>query len=696
MHNHRTGVISLNSKGKGFVDIEGLEESIPVEPDDVSIALPGDTVEIETYTGFKGDTYGKVIKIVERKKLQFVGTIVKNTEAQGAQFILLPDDRRLNISIDIVGDESGQGLGGLKENLKVVAKITDWEAEDGRYAKGALLEIIGEKGDNDAEMRSIVIERGFDTGFEQEVLDEADEAAKVFSSLTPSKEEVASRRDVRGIFTCTIDPFDAKDFDDALSIRELAPEERVKDGNGADNNVHIDDSIKPGSPLPEAFYEIGVHIADVSHFVRPGTALDREARKRAFSVYLVDRTIPMLPHVLSNGQCSLNPHEDRFAFSAIFKTTKDGKILDEWFGRTIMHSDRRFTYEEVQEILDDKSQAADAAQYADRLKEMNRIAKLMLKERQKAGSIDFETTEIKFKLDETGKPIAVYKKERLDAHKLVEEYMLLANREVAEYLHAKSKNLAAKTHGHDGKASGSAQGLGVYRVHSEPDYERLQDLGIFVRALGFDFNPTKNINPRDVQSLLRQVEGSPAEAVIKIATLRSMAKATYATANTGHFGLAFDFYTQFTSPIRRYPDLMVHRILAILLEGKTVPAHMAVTLEKICLDSSRREVEAADAERASIKYKQVEYMQNKVGQILEAKVSGIADWGMYIEEPEAKAEGLIRLRDLKPDDFYTVDKKNYKVIGQNTKKEFNIGDPVKVKLIAADLDNKMLEFQLMV
>ncbi len=683
MNNRLTGVISLNSKGKGFVDIEGREESIPVEPEDIGIALPGDTVEIETYTGFKGLLYGKVKKIIERKKMQFVGTITKNTAEHGPDFILVPDDRRPNIVIDIIEDLSGYGLPNIKENLKALVKITEWEVEDNRYPRGAILLVIGERGNNDVEMQSIVLERGFDTGFAQEVLEEADEAAKEYSSLNPSPEEIASRRDMRGVFTCTIDPFDAKDFDDALSIRELEPHERIKDGNGADDNVHIDNRVKHGAPLPEAFYEIGIHIADVAHFVRPGTALDLEARKRAFSVYLVDRTIPMLPHVLSNGQCSLNPHEDRFAFSAIFKTTKDGKILDEWFGRTIIYSDRRFTYEEVQEILDEKGTVADAATYVDRLKEMNRIAKIMLKDRQKAGSIDFETTEIKFKLDDNGKPIAVYKKERLDAHRLVEEYMLLANREVAEFIHIKNKE--AKT-----------EKSGVYRIHSEPDYERLQDLGIFVRALGFDFNPTKNITPRDVQKLLKEVEGSPAEAVIKIATLRSMAKATYATANTGHFGLAFDFYTQFTSPIRRYPDLLVHRILAILLDGKTVPQSMAVTLEKICLDASRREVEAADAERTSIKYKQVEFMADKVGQILDATVSGIAEWGMYIEEPTAKAEGLIRLRDLKPDDFYTVDQKNYKIIGQNTKKEFNIGDAVKVKLLNADLENKMLEFQLVV
>lgn len=687
MHNRLTGVLSLNAKGKGFVRIEGREEDVPVEPEDIKLALSGDIVEIETYKGFKGLLYGKVVKIVERKKLQFVGSIVPNDNpAPGApKFALLPDDKRANIEIELLGvsEDSKNKPEEIRDGLKAIAIISDWQEEDGRFPRGLLVRIIGEKGDNNAEMESIVLERGFDVTFDQEVIDDAEDAAKEFSSINPSAEEIASRRDMRGVFTCTIDPFDAKDFDDALSIRPI--------GDNGEN------------------YEIGIHIADVAHFVRPGTALDREARRRAFSVYLVDRTIPMLPSVLSNGMCSLNPNEDRFAFSAIFTMTKDGKILDKWFGRTIIHSDRRFTYEEAQELLDkvksgeiilpkkdsagnfvaesgtggSDNSAWHQKPYALEISEFDRLAKIMLKERQKNGSIDFETTEIKFKLDEQGRPIAAYKKERLDAHRLVEEYMLLANREVAEFI--SNKNKIAKT-----------EKNGVFRVHESPDYERLQDLGIFVRALGFDFNPTKNIGPKDVQKLLRDVEGSPAEAVIKIATLRSMAKATYATSNTGHFGLAFDFYTQFTSPIRRYPDLMVHRILALLLEGKTVPQHMAASLEKICLDSSRREVEAADAERASIKYKQIEFMQNKVGQTFEVTISGIADWGVYVEEPEAKAEGLIRLRDLKPDDFYTVDQKNYKVIGQNTKKEFNIGDKLKVKLLAADLENKMLDYQLVV
>lgn len=676
MQNTLIGVISLNAKGKGFVDVEGKEESIPVEAEDTDISLPGDTVQIELYTGFKGAQYGKVVKVLERKKTTFVGSLVvdqnppeeskaRASKSNSPVFLLMPDDRRSNISIEVIDPTA-------KEGYKAIVEIVAWDKKTmDRTPQGKLIKLIGAKGENNAEMESIVLERGFDTTFAQTVIDEAEDAAKEFSSLNISSEELSKRRDMRGVFTATIDPIDAKDFDDALSIRR------------------IEDADKTN---PSAYYEIGIHIADVAHYVRPGTELDLEARRRAFSVYLVDRTIPMLPSVLSNGMCSLNPHEDRFAFSTIFTTDKDGNILDRWFGRTIIHSDKRLSYEEAQEVLsgvaagnisvnpEDMGQWHKAP-YAVELSELNRIAKVMLKARQEKGSIDFETTEIKFKLDETGKPIAVYKKERLDAHRLVEEYMLLANREVAEFVHKKNKE--AKT-----------EKFGVYRIHNSPDQDRLQDLGIFVRALGYDFHPTKHISPKDVQKLLKEVEGSPAETVIKIATLRSMAKATYSTANAGHFGLAFDYYTQFTSPIRRYPDLLVHRILALLLEGKAVPHQMAVTLEKICLDSSRREVEAADAERASIKYKQVEYMQAKVGQTFDVTVSGIAEWGVYVEEPEAKAEGLIRLKDLKPDDFYTVDQKNYKVIGQNTKTEFNIGDALTVKLLSADLETKMLDYQI--
>ncbi len=666
------GIISLNGKGKGFINVEDVEESFPVEAEDTGTALPGDTVEAETYVNFKGTECAKVTKIVERKKTQFVGTVVYDEEF--GHLLVKPDNARLNIEIVIPKSDEYN----IDDKVLTKIHIDTWTDDLKRYPDGEVIQVIGHKGDNDVEMQSIVIDRGFEIDFSSEVIAEADKSVAENGKIT--EEEIAKRKDFRDVFTCTIDPVDAKDFDDALSIRQ------IKDEKGG-----------------EDMYEIGVHIADVSHYVRTNTALDNEAKRRAFSVYLVDRTIPMLPHSLSNGMCSLNPNEDRYAFSAVFKMSTKGEILDKWFGKSVIHSDKRFSYEEAQGVLNDAGDSSaagapirsreqnleaggawKAAPFKTELLELNRLAKIMLKQRKEKGAIDFETTEIKFQLDENGKPIAVLKKERLDTHKLVEEFMLLANREVAEFISGKNK-------------IAHQENAGVYRVHDLPDADRIADLSLFVRALGFDFHIPKvgsKISPKDIQKLLDEVIGSPSEAVIKVATLRSMAKATYSTKNIGHFGLAFDFYTHFTSPIRRYPDLMTHRILEIILEHKNVPASIVQGLEKICTDSSKKEVEAADAERSSVKYKQVEYMQGKIGEEFECTVSGIADFGMFIEEPTSKAEGLIRLKDLKPSDFYNTDPKSYKIVGENTKTTFSIGDKVKVKLLAADLDSKSLTFEI--
>ncbi len=652
------GTISLNSKGKGFITLPDAAkdaEDIVVMPEDIGLALSGDTIEATSFNGYKGALQGKVVRVIERKKIKYAGTVTKGIKNPN-NFYIEADDHRANVTIYL---KNASDFKDLKEGQKVFAEINvaTWTAADGRIAPGTLLEIIGNKGDNNTEMRAIVLERGFDTEFAPEVLAGAEEASKKLSNITP--EEIKERRDFRNTFTCTIDPIDAKDFDDALSMKDL------------------EEKDEQGRPL----VEVGIHIADVAHFVVEGTPLDTEARKRALSVYLVDRTIPMLPHVLSNGVCSLNPNEDRFAFSAVFVMDRDANIRERWFGRTLIHSNKRFTYENAQEVLTASADAgAPTGEFANELLEFNRLAKIMLKRRKEKGAIDFETTEIKFKLDEDGKPIAVFKKARIDTHRLVEEFMLLANKEVAEFIF--NKNKTATVHM-----------AGVYRVHNLPDPEKLHDLATFVNALGLDFHPTKDITPKDVQHLLDQAIGNGAEAAIKVATLRSMAKAIYSTKNVGHFGLAFEFYTHFTSPIRRYPDLSVHRILADVLKGKSVTTQMMATLEKICQNSSKREVEAADAERASVKYKQVEFMQDRVGKTFDAIISGITDWGMYVEEPEAKAEGLIRLRDL-PGDFYAVDHKNYKIVGQQTKREFCLGQAVKVRLDAADLDNRMLSFTL--
>ncbi len=438
---------------------------------------------------------------------------------------------------------------------------------------------------------------------------------------------------------------DAKDFDDALSFRKL----------------------------PNGNVEIGIHIADVSHFVRPGNSLDEEAKDRAFSVYLVDRTIPMLPEILSNGYCSLNPNEDRYAFSTVFEMDNTGKIINTKISKSIIHSDKRFSYEEAQEVLDKN----DKTVYPE-LFELSYYAKILNDQRKKAGAIDFETDEIKFKLDDKGFPIQVYKKDRIWTNHLVEEFMLLANRETALYMY---------THNIDG----NKKLPGVYRVHDLPDNEKIMELQIFVNALGLDFHPHKKIHSRDIQSLLQQCIGLPSETIIKTATLRSMAKAIYQTTNIGHFGLGFEYYTHFTSPIRRYPDLCVHRILDKLLQhGKVSPA-ILVSLDNICDHSSSQEVKAAEAERSSIKYKQVEFLSNKIGQEFECAISGISDFGIFIQEPESLAEGLVRLKDL-GDDFFEIDKKTYTVKAQNSGKIYTLGDKIKVKLRGVDMDMKTIDF----
>jgi len=681
-----TGIISLNLKGKGFINVEGEEQSYPVEVNDTSTALPGDTVEAITYADFKGVKYAKVTMIIERKKTQFVGTVVFDEES--GHLLVDPDNAKTNIAI--VVDKSDKYSVGDKVLVKI--DVDNWTDELKRYPDGDIVKVIGKKGENEAEMQSIVIERGFEIEFTDEVINEADISAKENGKITD--EEISKRRDFRKVFTSTIDPADAKDFDDALSIRPITLDMPIGlTGEEADKELKENEELLKKNP--EGVYEIGIHIADVSHYVRTGTALDNEAKKRAFSVYLVDRTIPMLPHALSNGMCSLNPNEDRYAFSAVFKINTKAEVLGRWFGKSIIYSDKRFSYEEAQEVLNnaDKDlkinindkQMWFKAPFTTEMVELNRIAKIMQAQRKEKGAIDFETTEIKFQLDENGRPIAIIKKERLDTHKLVEEFMLLANREVAEIIYTKNKINHQET-------------AGLYRIHDLPDAERIGDLSLFVKALGFDFHtPNKGakITPKDIQKLLEDVVGSPSEAVIKVAALRSMAKAIYATKNISHFGLAFEYYTHFTSPIRRYPDLMVHRILEIVLQGKQVPASIVSSLEKICVDSSKKEVEAADAERSSVKYKQVEYMQGKIGETFECTVSGIADFGMFIEEPSSKAEGLIRLKDLKPSDFYNTDPKSYKIVGENTKTTFSIGDKVKVKLIGADLDSKSLSFEIL-
>jgi ribonuclease R len=635
------GTIKITPKPLGFIIVPERERDIIVFEENLNCALDRDEVEVEVIgreRGKDGESRekGRVLKIIKRHKTDFVGVI----EKREGGFYFVPDDIRFYRDAEIRTLPVGAQI---KTGTKALARI-EWSAS-GLSPKAKVLEIIGEKGEHEAEMRSILLDKGIFYDFPKEVEKEAEESAK--KSMIP----LVSRVDFRGILTFTIDPADAKDFDDALSYREI------------DNNT----------------IEVGVHIADVSHFIRPGGALDREARKRGFSTYLVDRTVPMLPEVLSNDLCSLKPDEDRFAFSAVFEIEKaSGKVIRRWFGKTIIKSCRRFSYEEAQKELEAEGLELGDKNFSKELKELNRLANIYREENRKNGAIEFETDEVKFELDNSGKPLRIYKKPRLDTMKMIEEWMLLANREVAKFISQKIERRG---------------GVSIYRIHDLPNMEKLEELSIFVRALGHDLPVKKgSVDVKDLNTLLKQIEGHSAESLVKTAAIRSMSKAVYSTQNIGHFGLAFEYYTHFTSPIRRYPDLMIHRILDSYLNNRPISKNEFAKFEKIAHEASEKEVIIAEAERDSIKYKQVEYMQSKIGSIFECVISGVTEWGIYVEDPNTKSEGMIRLRDLS-DDYYVLDEKNYCVIGERTKKKYSLGDPVRVRLASADLDRKTLDFK---
>jgi ribonuclease R len=560
-------------------------------------------------------------------------------EDVGKGFALIPDDKRLYKDIFIPKDRV---LGG-KSGDKVYVEIVEWDEQVG-YPVGKVLEVIGRHGEHNTEMRAIVLERGLAYDFPEEVITEAKLIEKKEKKISP--EERAKRRDFSNTPTFTIDPVDAKDFDDAISMKFL----------------------------PDGTYEIGVHIADVSHFVREGTALDKEARERGMSIYLVDRTIPMLPEVLSNDLCSLNPKEEKLTFSSVFIMNDRGDVLDRWFGKTIINSWKRFTYEGAQDVLEGKSE-----EYKKELLKLNEIAKKLREQKEAAGAIDFETDEVKFILDETGKPIKVYKKTRKDAHKLVEEFMLLSNREVAQFMW---------------KANERNQGAFLYRIHDVPVLEKIDNLTILVKALGYHLPVTKKgVAVKDLKNLFKQIAGTTEESLIKTAAIRSMAKAVYSTQNIGHYGLAFEYYTHFTSPIRRYADLVVHRLLHRELTGGKMAKGEASKFQKIADDNSEKEIKAAEAERASIKYKQVEYMREHLNESFDGTISGVTEWGIYVEEKETKCEGMIKIRDMS-DDEYTFNEKTYSITGARTKKKYALGDTIRFKVVGADLEKKTLDYAL--
>ncbi len=627
------GTIRVTGKGVGYFSTPDSDEDYEIQPENLATALNRDVVRIEDLkkTSFNRKQ-ARVAEIVERRKMEFVGTI----EQDGQGFFLIPDDKRMYRDIFVPTDSAKDA----KNGDKVQVKITEW-SDPSKSPKGEVVRVIGRAGEHNTEMLGIVYESGFEVDFPPQVDQEAEEWKKKFEAEDHTKD----RRDFRSITTFTIDPADAKDFDDAISFQALE--------NGD--------------------YEVGVHIADVSHFVVEKTELDREARKRGTSIYLVDRTIPMLPEVLSNDLCSLNPNEDKYAFSALFTLDKNGVVKERWFGKGLINSDKRFTYEDAQEVLDQK-----AGPFYAELQALNDIAYKLRAEKFKKGAIDFESEEVKFELDEAGKPIRVYKKERKDTHKLVEDFMLLANREVATYMHAET---------------GKSKAAFVYRIHDAPDREKIVNLATFVKALGFELkNQDGETTAENISKMLRSVNDSPAEMLVKTAAVRAMSKAIYSTTNIGHFGLAFDYYTHFTSPIRRYPDLMVHRLLYRFLTHGSIEQDEMIKYQRLCDDSSQREMEAAEAERASIKYKQVEYMTTRVGQEFDATVSGVSEWGVYVEEVNTKAEGMVKLRDMN-DDFYELSEKLYAIVGKSTGKKYALGDKVRVKLISADPEKKVLDFQ---
>lgn len=625
------GVVDLTNDGSAFIVTDDeFESDIFIAPRKLRTALNGDRVKVYVYAKSKGKhKEGEVIEILQRAKMEFTG-IVKLSERYA---FFIPDDRKMMHDIFIPISE----LNGAKNGIKAVAEITDWPTE-AKNPIGRIKHILGAQGENDTEMNAILAEYGFPLSFPAEVEHDAEEIPDV---ITP--EEIAKRRDFRNITTFTIDPFDAKDFDDALSYRVL------ENGN----------------------YEVGVHIADVSHYIIPDSALDKEALDRATSVYLVDRVIPMLPERLSNGLCSLRPKEEKLCFSAVFEMDENANIITEWYGKTVIYSDRRFTYEEVQEVIE-----TGEGDFKEEIFKLNALAYKLRDRKFKNGAISFETTEVKFKLDENGKPTGVYVKERKDAHKLIEDFMLLANRKVAERVSKMGKGKHKYTF--------------VYRVHDSPKPDALANFAQFAARFGYKINTKSDKDTaRSLNYLMEDVEGKKEQNVLTHLAIRSMAKAIYTTKSSSHYGLAFDHYTHFTSPIRRYPDVMVHRLLFHYLNGGQ--SANAEFYEKLCSHSSLMEKKAADAERSSVKYKQAEYLRDQVGNTFMGIISGVTEWGMYVEIIENKCEGMIRLRDIS-DDFYTLDEKNYAIIGQRKKKIYQLGDEVKIKVKQVDLTKKQIDF----
>jgi ribonuclease R len=625
-----TGKLDMKTTGKAYMIRENADD-VFIAAGNTGTALDGDMVKVMLFPRRpQRKPEGKVIEVVERSKKQYVGVVdkIKNFA------YVIPDGNKTPVDIFI----PSENLNGATNGDKVVVEISDWNSQS-RNPFGNIVRVLGQPGNNDVEMQSILLEFNLPLDFPENIEKEAE---KISADIPDS--EIAKRRDCRDVWTITIDPADAKDFDDALSLRKL------ENGN----------------------WEVGVHIADVTHYIKFNTLLEKEAAARATSIYLVDRVVPMLPEKLSNGLCSLRPDEDKLTFSAIFEMDNHAHIVSEWIGKTVIRSNRRYAYEEVQTMIDGKG-----GDYKTDVMNLYRLSSMLREERMKNGAINFDSREIKFTLDEKGAPISVHIKEQKEANWLIEEFMLLANKKVAERIgKTSSKNRHPKTF--------------VYRIHDMPNPDKLTDFASFVSRLGYKINIQSRKHLTDsYNKLFAQIEGKGEQNMIESVALRTMAKAVYSTHNIGHYGLAFDFYTHFTSPIRRYPDMMVHRLLERYLSGGASVAE--ATVESQCEHASNMERRAQEAERASIKYKQAEFLENKVGQTFEGKVSGISKWGVFVEINDNHCEGMMRISDM-VDDYYYIDEENYRILGYHTKKIIRLGDPIKIKIKRVDLRKRDIDF----
>ncbi len=628
------GVVEMNPGGSAFVVTEAFSEPVYIMERNLNRALNGDTVKVFMFAiRRKKRLEGEVVEVLKRERETFVGMV----EISKNFAFLVTDNRQMPFDLFI----PLKNLNGAKPGDKAIARIVEWP-EHVKNPIAEIIQVLGKPGDHEVEMHAIMAEFELPLEFPQEVVAESE---TIQEGIT--KEEIARRRDFRKIPTFTIDPADAKDFDDALSLQKL----------------------------PNGNWEVGVHIADVTHYVNTKTLLDEEAYNRGTSVYLVDRVVPMLPERLSNFICSLRPGEEKLCYSAVFEMNEQAEVLNQWFGRTVILSDHRFAYEDAQKIIE-----GGDGPMKEQILSLHNLASVLRSARLKSGSFAFDKVEVKFNLDDKGKPLGVFFKEMKEANHLIEEFMLLANKRVAEFIGKPGEN----------KASGGKAKTFVYRIHDRPDAEKIQNFSSFIHRFGYHISLSGDkALSSSMNKLLNQIHGKKEQNLIETLAIRAMAKAIYSTNNIGHYGLSFRHYTHFTSPIRRYPDMMVHRLLTHYLENGE--SKSAKKYEKMCEHASEMERRAADAERSSIKYKQVEFMSGKIGQEFDGVISGVTEWGIYVEIVVNKCEGLVPMRDL-DDDFYEFDEDNYRLVGRRNKKVFQLGDPVKVKMARANLVKKQMDF----